>query len=819
MRRPHLLVLLILVAAPEVLADKTDSKIEEAKHSVRVGEFGDLSTLKFRGLEHFKAEELRSELESNLKVQAACRPTAALLPLVEQLEETLAEGYAHSGCPGAKVRVIPADGSSLLATIEEGPRYKAGVVRIEGVDQELADSIRRCLTSNVGADDSRRRIRFYRDRKPIGGWCSPDDDNNDQPEMLWVANEPTRSSALRLNEIRKAVASTLAIGGYPLARFDISIEPVDKDVADLQIHINELGSFAQLTNIEIRGLERHSRNELLNFMGMEEGADYDLPKLFEAYDRLQGSCRFWKHDLSINFPSAPSSKSRYAAPDASTTLVVALTEYTHVGKLGEPLSEKEEALRRAGLWASRFFEQQDWNLRLSCRVDSSDDSAVEGDITAILAPQDGVFVSGAGAYTNNNRRIPWKFSLVNSRTELGVTDAVGKRRWSIPRQFLPNMELRLLPGAVENGEYNCRFHFGCGVGNEKSEATVVELETCPVVWVHEAHREESQCEVNDGTLSVEMEYANMRIDVATGRVLEMDLWGDGTSYCSIVPIWRRDGEFERELKEFQKLPNMYKAQRPCASILDWGLEVVEQLSQEEPLVPEATMQLLRQFATSDLLMKIDAKSDSKQPKGWEFQTATGESKSGFSPAKMVPVGAASADYLFVRETWPWTIMRERAIRCAKIDSDLKAVEVEFRRALARDDVGPLACWTLRCLGYVKDDASIQWGLRKLSDGSFEREVEMLTTPDTGMMKVLKQVVPLVQSLPEQDTMWLCNLAGDELSGELHLACHLLRQLDATSDEALQTSLAELLRGEIRTIVEADLQNAAAKVLQDAESQD
>lgn len=179
---------------------------------------------------------------------------------------------------------------------------------------------------------------------------------------------------------------------------------------------------------------------------------------------------------------------------------------------------------------------------------------------------------------------------------------------------------------------------------------------------------------------------------------------------------------------------------------------------------------------------------------------------------MAPLAAAAADQLFVRESWPWTLLREAAFHSRglnKGDFGRERITLELKRALKRDDTGPIAIWTLIQMGYGPQPVA-KVGHRRLHDGTFEREVAMLTTQDTGMLKVLKFVVPLVKSYPEEDTAWTCSLAGEQLTAALRTMANMLRRLDATSDEALRSSLRDLLTGEFRDLVAQDLRRTSAE---------
>lgn len=300
----------------ESLSDKLESLTAREPESATVGKLGDLSTLTLKGNTLFEGEDLCNELGCCLELQAACRPTAPLPPMVELLEKTLAAGYAFSGCPGTVVRVtFSNDESHLTATIREGRRLQADSVRFKGVEKELAGTLRERLTTGVEDIRARPQIYFYREHEPLAHQGLPEQEESEASGgSLWVSGEPVRWSDERISQIRQAVADELAIRGFPEAKLDLRIQPAEDNEADLVVEVAELGPHARLDSIEFSGLERHTRQEMLEIMGVKEGERLDVAGLVEAYDRLADSCRFWRHGFFIQFPKPADPTLRYATP-------------------------------------------------------------------------------------------------------------------------------------------------------------------------------------------------------------------------------------------------------------------------------------------------------------------------------------------------------------------------------------------------------------------------------------------------------------------------------------------------------------------------
>jgi hypothetical protein len=771
---------------------------------IAVRTYGDLTELQIEGNQLFTDEELREELGRHLRLLAACRPTAELIPLIDLLEEVLQEAYRQSGCPDARITVSPAvDRPYLQAVVEEGHRYEAGDVQLRGVEPALVDYLKKHLTRSKQDDTSRKGIYLARGLELLKQEKSGGE--------LWIMGEPVRGSKTQLAKLRQVIAKELAKAGYPLAKFELEIAPNSKESAHLVIDITELGARANLDVIELQGLDRHSREEFLALMGIAEGDPLDMEVFAAAYDRVQDSCRFWRHDFVVQFPVLEDPKWRYDTADPRTKLVVKILEYDIVPKLSEPLDEQDEVLRRAGKWTREFFEQDEWVLKVHYWSGKTYHKVSDLEVDGLYSPLEGVLLDVGFLFTHAGSAKTHEVAAVSRPNYFAISNIAGDGRHTLATDTMAQITFNFTGAEKVEGLFQASFYFAMAASTDQAAPSQVPVTIDPVVLVHEAHRPASHVERKGEVLVIERPGANWRIDIPTGRVIEVELNDGQHQQVRISTVKRDEVQLDLQFETFEALPDQHDREDKHASLVRWIDELCVELAPEAPLVPPVVRKMVLDYLANEAgtgLEAADERGDSKVPKSWKFQLAEGGADTGFSWDGLVASLATNSDCLFERETWPWTFVRELGLNRGELLAKERSLwKQELVRALCRDDTGPIAYDALLQLEVVDRDGA-EAGLEKFDDGSFEREVEMLTTPDTGMMKLLAKVVPVVQGLPEEDTNWLCRLAGDDVAPKLEEVTRLLRKLDASSDEALQQSLRGLLEGEIRERVEADLRAAA-----------
>lgn len=818
MRRCLPIALCLLVLSPLCWGSERDD-FEQYASKALVELRGDLSTLVFHGQEYFTADELRAALAEDLDVVAATRPTGSLLKLVNAVERTLCAGYAQSGCLDVHVDFsLDDDTGSLVVNIEPGPRYLARDIRILDAPAEMEAPIKVWLTSEPKSISPRPRLRFRRDSQLLASHKSSQDRKSNLwqqsvESVAWKPGEPVRGSQGHLDRIRTGVADTLAVHGYPLATFEVRLDPAGPSHTDLVIDLFDTGPRATLSIIKIHGLEQHSYTEVFEHLGLASNEKYELATILDAYDRLNSTPQFWQHEIEVRFPSPNPQPLGLLTFDAPVRMEIDLTEFRHVAKLGEAPLEVHQALQRAGMWAQGFLEQNEWDLCVQLEMPVADVCRLKSEV--LVRPNQGWIATSQLVLAEVPRVAVCQLTVLNTQYLSGATDLEGKTRWSVPYCFPVVPCVECVPAELAGEIYLSSLQFETTLERGNDARPPLRWNFDPRVALNEAHRQSARYRFEDGLLIISQLNGRIRIDPQTGRLIEYEGWlDDGTTYK--LTTCQVKSRFEQHLATFEALPNQCVPGEELGSLIRWSLGVLDQLPGGRPWIDPALRDGIVQFTRSEDFEPWERNRGlgrrNSPSVAWDFQPGVQSPSEEQRSRSWYAAAARKADQLFERETWPWTVAREFGLYWSLDKPDHRQRYVlwwELFRAGQRDDSGPLYAWVL-VSGMEGETAGVaEWGLRKLDDGSFEREVDMLTTPDTGMMKLLAKVVPVVQSLPEEDTRWLCELAGKEMAPTLEEIARLLRQLDASSDEALQASLRQLLEGEIRERVEADLRAAAS----------
>src|SRR4051812_8343709 len=243
--------------AEEVLT----TPVASANVSARlVGNFSDTRTLQFEGLQLFTSAQLRGKLECDLPYQSAARPSADLEHFQRMLEERLLAGYRHCGCPEAKVRATCDEQSGVVRVqIMEGQQYRKGEVEVAASQQVDRAAIVRCLTTVSQAHE----WRIERDGSDL---AKPADGT-----IVWKPGDPVHYDDLSAVELKAAVTRSLAEQGFTRTKYTVGLGPTDSGGnVNLRIKVENSPEPDRIRGIEVVGLKRDSRQELLQFLHVAE---------------------------------------------------------------------------------------------------------------------------------------------------------------------------------------------------------------------------------------------------------------------------------------------------------------------------------------------------------------------------------------------------------------------------------------------------------------------------------------------------------------------------------------------------------------------
>jgi hypothetical protein len=315
-----------------------------------VGDLGSSRKLVFEGNVTFSAEQLRKALAIDVGFVMASHPAAEFADFPAVIQRGLESGYFAAGFPKARVEVtrdVTRDAECLKVRITEGPRYRMGEIRIEGLQEVAPDKLLQKLLVVAKDEDEgslagllRKTMLEHKNLLPqpeVQAAEAAVEELNDQlpsfrqgfelgnvpkeaipapeqaPKMLdffqkmassqekatWLPGDPVRFIKDDTNPLREVVRQYLAELGRPLAQLGTSHDFRDDGTVDLVIRIAEEGPAAVLGNVNVIGCTRHTAAEIATAAGLSAGQAVTPMLLDSATVALWNTGRFFPFLISL----------------------------------------------------------------------------------------------------------------------------------------------------------------------------------------------------------------------------------------------------------------------------------------------------------------------------------------------------------------------------------------------------------------------------------------------------------------------------------------------------------------------------------------
>lgn len=739
-----------------------------------VGSIGRCRRIAFEGNQAFSTEELRKALSMDISFMLASRPSEPLEKFLQLIAERLHLGYRNSGFPDARVEAHHRAGNEdlpILVSIEEGPRYRQGQIRVrggQGIDEERLIA---ALQGEKRNDDDvtmvariREAMESREDELPEASSVGIDPlvKWGDEEDADWIPGKPVPFQPNEISPLLLDVLYHLAEQGHPLASCETSHRLLPGGLADLMIDIVDLGPEAVVGQVAIDGADKHSEDEIRKLAGLKLGQPVLPRDLDAAMVALWRSGRFCPFTIDSR---------RRGSGAREIDFHIRLCELKKVPPLSEPVTAEQQCVLKFIDWINRGMDGEDLLLKWKQPGDP------DMDVTLGWSGKDGVLI--------DLRISDTKQGIVASYTDDGFSFLMrdGERK-------LPARSAMRLGGLkawfhvlASNDELPMSVGFGAGITSLGSEGPLLQQLGIAVTPAY-AYIEKDKIQREGDTVLIS---DVVKLDLKTGRLLGI---ADGSVRIAPGCVRARQDELDREIAAMEDAD---------AVALDWWEALSNMVEEDLPqgdfsaLMTEVLASSRRPVQLLDLLGKAGAFEALGElvKRG----AAASEADTFDIPSDMISFTQggtggllASLGFLWVVEEcfpdvdWATTFSRELLLMLGGQTGHTKEV---MRGLLADPSIGPLACLVCARILEKFDPASARQFLMKARLQShpeaFRNDWQMLINSRSLLADHVRQMALTLASFNPEQEAEVAALLPAELEAWLHDFLGTLRQ---RGDDAL-----------------------------------
>jgi len=839
---------LLLGLSPSALGDEGPMSYGEDEQPMDreepVGDWGNPKQIEIQGAETFTPKAITDALLSNWNVVLAAHPSADLRQYACTLREATLAGYRNEGFPDAKVTIGERtaigpepdfkDGARrpshlLKLTIEEGPRFACGKVRISGADRMGANRLVERLTRPYLPRDA-TSVRFDGiEGKTEATWVDRDGKDVELVGPVWQRGEPAPFADAARQQFRRRVTAAMADLGYHFAAFDVWVVPRQskkRRTADLQIDIIDEGPKAEIARIEVEGNQKNSDEEIIEYLALEPGTVFDRQEQARLLQRLWRSGRFIRYFVE---PQEPETKGE------SLWLKIDVTEYPEAPPLSQPLSPEEEAMLRLRDWLANPAR---WKSDMVLTAWHEDDPGKELEVT--VSPEHGV----AATYGNRHRRRGFDWALVAADGHAGFYSSARRSKLESELSLARVLAEIKLSMAEEPSDSERPYRqvtvFAAALtarGAPAGSPLRLKLRFDPCHFLAYIHEHDAKCEIRQGILTLEADGSVCRVEASSGRLIELDLrqQTEEPKVQSGLRIRLKKNAMVGQLRKIRTVSagyaNEFDARRPISSLLGFACRDTtawKQLGFDARQL--AALQIASSAIDAGVLGPLDDLSADATTNNNCATTNSNATKSDRENTFTIPggldgmgnVSASSlssqglwsraavmrADDLFPRQSWPWTVWRETAL---VVGGEPRYADRTLADLHDSESTGPLCLLTVASLlDRVHPNAAhkfAQQGLTRLLLDDFRNDYRPLLDDDFLLGKCVLHLATVLRDMDDQGVRAIAESLDAEDAKLFGQAVEVLRrERDRPIEEALGEVLDELWENGLRHRVKKALES-------------
>lgn len=791
--RHALVVCFFCLCASRVHADKP----------LLVREHGDLSRLEITGCRTFTADSIRRALEANLELLPAARPLAPLTTFERTLQRLIEEGYRSAGFPDVRVSAAwDEQRSAVVVQIEEGARLRCGEVRVAGVEDRLADTLRRGMTERAVPS---RGIAV----RPVGTaahYKEPDHESGEESDPVWQPGNPASFHPSLLRRVEQLAETALREAGWWRPSLVAAVVRNDASAtADLVLHVRDPGVRAVVREIAVEGNERDTRESVLAYLDLREGVPYSGELEQSIQQRLYDSGRYRDTECRLE---------ELVGQAGALRLLIRVWEYAASPPLDQPLDEVDQVLVKAAQWLSRLGQGEhdlvvrvDWNrdsdgpLRLGRREFASIR------LRLIVSGRRGCLLDAE--LVPLDRPAPVRFAVVLESERMhwysGLSGRVYGGTFREPIALQPTLRLKGEREIGPEGEQvSLTGHMKLNSG-QQAASTSFQFDAAPIVFLDARRRHGGAASLDGDRLVLQGRWFRIVVDRTSGQLLECDLMNEETQ-AAVFTVRTGRRAFEAAWQEVCSMqagnehePNTSGVLPAKALLTDELPEVLAFLGYD----PFSGPSIGARFIARELQRLEERRTTNMEPKAPAFAIPFPNDGEDAGQRGFFQAALAFNALLFRRDSRPGTLGRELVAALALQDADAwKNVQT----LLESTHNGPLVYWyAAEVFRFVNPALAVrlsETGLGRLDADRFVTDLRDFLGGDAFISGLPADLIVRLRALTAEERSALLSLAGDP-ARERRLA-ELIADESRPIEETVSRLLDELWETNIRNLVRARL---------------
>ena len=724
----------------------------------RVGDFYDLRRFVFEGAKTFPPEALRQALRRTRDFFEVSHPLAPQETYLEAIRRRLLLGYQHCGFPEARIEArVDARAGRVVVTVEEGPRYVCGGIKVSGAKEVPAAVILERLTATNAPTGVAQRAFDFLDKAPASNPLTRAlAAEADSGEALWAKSDPAGFSNPDLLRIKEGVTGLLAEHGYLFSKLNVQVVP-DKATgkAELQVEVLEAGPRAVIERVDVAGNQTNTAEAVVRYLDLKPGMELSSQLISRIEDRLWRAGRFLGYKVSLGS----------ASDGGRVPLQIEVTEYAAAPPLARAFSPAEEAMLKMREWLSKLDESGD---DMVVRLTDLPAPAPESEL--VMSPRNGLALLAKDVARRAEPKDEYAFVLKAGQAGLYSPTDGRKLLLACPGTQLVGFLIVDSTPAAQNGS---PFHISVGAGFKGRSDSMpagptyrFQLAVPPVACIGFAHQGDYSSWFDGDTLIRSNASTVLKVNARTGRIIEFQAAkeiGGGSAQIRFEP-----GAFVRAFDHIATvtadLPDLADTNAPVSSTLAFLAEEVWSSkylrgSSHSNLTFEAAAPfsaLLRQSRLVNILGPLDRLATETNglagiQAGFSIPYDEGSSK-GVQLDTMALISSLlllNSDELFEAGSWPWTLLREA---CLTMQGKGGHTEEALKGIYESRETGPLGYLaTAELLGRFQPPQARIFaarGLERLSAADFCRDCRVFLEGNSIASQCCQRLVSTLRALDD-----------------------------------------------------------------------